>query len=149
MAGCVSVLGVGRRYMAGGWVMGQDWQDRSAGKITEPQRRLLNAIAGDISGQLLWHGCKLSKDDVRHLLSSIAAGWRAVPGWDYGDGRPPGLIMLGASSLSLTRAQATDAIQLGIQLGDDPSSQGINACPVRWSDSVLLGQGLNPNDYKE
>lgn len=118
-----------------------DWEDRSQGKITEAQRRFLNAVAGDIARQITWHGYKLTKDDVRHLLAAVAAGQRILPGWDYGQG-PQGMIVLGKSSMSLTRAEASDAITMGVQLGDDPESQGIQACPVRWSDTVLKGMGF-------
>lgn len=51
--------------------------------------------------------------------------------------------MLGKSSLSLTRAEASDAITAAIQLGDDPESQGIQAKPVAWSKTVLHGLGFH------
>lgn len=119
-----------------------DWDDRSQGKITEAQRRMFNAVCGDLARHIQWHGNRLNKDDFRHLMSAVAAGQRMMPGWQYGDGQAPGFIMLGKSSLSLTRSQACDAITLAVQLGDDPSSQGIKACPVRWSDTVLRGMGF-------
>lgn len=118
-----------------------DWEDRSQGKITEAQRRMFNAICACLT-QIHWHGNKLNKDDWRHLLSAVSAGQRMMPGWHYGDDRPSGVIMLGRSSLSLTRAQASDAITMAIQLGDDPESQGIQAKPVVWSDTVLHGMGF-------
>lgn len=125
----------------------KDWQERGEQKLSEAQRRLLNACCSDLSKQLSWHGNKLSHDSWRHLLSGVAKGWKIVPGWDNGDG-VRGVIMLGCSSLELTKSQASDAILMAITLGDDPSSQGMNACPVRWSDSVYLGMGNNPNDYR-
>lgn len=139
------------RAAAGGYVDGgrpvKDWQERGEQRLSEAQRRMLNSICGDLAAQLRWHGHHLSKDDYRHLLSSVAKGWRIIPGWNDGQG-VRGLVSLGASSLTLSRSQACDAITLAIQLGDDPSSQGIDARPVRWSDSVLLGMGNNPNDYR-
>ena len=119
----------------------REWEERGNAKISEAQKRMFNAICGCLT-QIHWHGNKLNKDDWRHLLSAVSAGQRMMPGWQYGDDRPTGVIMLGRSSLSLTRSQASDAITMGIQLGDDPESQGIKACPVRWSDTVLKGMGF-------
>lgn len=125
----------------------RDWDDRSQGKITEAQKRMFNAICGCLT-QIHWHGNKLNKDDWRHLLSAASAGQKMMPGWQYGDGRPQGIIMLGKSSLSLTRSEACDAITMGLHLGDNPEEQGIQAHKVAWSDVVLLGMGFNPEDLR-
>ena len=125
----------------------KDWQQTGNGRMSDKQRRMLNAICGDLE-QIHWHGNRLSKDDWRHLLSAASAGQKMMPGWQYGDGRPQGIIMLGKSSLSLTRSEACDAITSGIHLGDHPEEQGIQAKPVRWSDTVLLGMGFNPRDFQ-
>lgn len=124
-----------------------DWDDVSAGRITEAQRRMLNAVADDLARQVRWHGVRLDKDDFRHFLSGTAAGWKAVPAYDHGDGRN-GIIMLGGSSLKLTRQQAKDAITMGLHIGDHPQEQGLTCAPVRWSDAVLLGLGFNPKDLE-
>ena len=121
----------------------RDWEDRGNAKISEAQRKMLNAVCGDLARQIQWHGNRLNKDDFRHLFSAVAAGQRMMPGWQYGDGRAPGFIMLGKSSLSLTRSEASDAITAAIQLGDDPESQGIQAKPVVWSATVLHGMGFH------
>ncbi len=125
----------------------KDWQQTGNGRLSEKQRRMFNAVCHDLQ-QIHWHGNKLNNDDWRHLFSAVAAGQRMMPGWQYDDGRPPGFIMLGKSSLSLTRSQASDAITMAIQLGDDPESQGIKAPKVQWSDTVLLGMGFNPGDFQ-
>ena len=125
-----------------------DWQKSGAGRMTDKQRKMLNAVCGCLE-QIHWHGNKLDKDSWRHLMSAVAAGQKMFPGWQYGDGRPQGFIMLGKSSMSLTRSEAADAITLAVQLGDDPESQGIKAKPVRWTDTVLLGLGFNPHDFNE
>lgn len=125
----------------------KDWDVRGSERITEKQRKFLNAVCGCLE-QINWHGDKLHKDDWRHLLSAVSAGQRMLMGWEYGDGRPRGFITLGKSSLSLTKSEAADAITMGIQLGDDPSTQGINARPVSWSDAVLRGMGWNPEDLR-
>lgn len=121
----------------------RDWEDRSQGKITEAQRRFLNAVCDCLAKQLAWHGTKMDKDSWRHFWSGIVTGQRMVPGWDYGDGRPRGFIFLGKSSLTLSRAEASDAITMAITLGDDPESQGIQAKPVAWSTTVLHGLGFH------
>lgn len=123
------------------------WNVQGNGKITDKQKRMLNAICGDLAPQLNWDGNRLGKDDWRHFFSAVSAGQRMMTGWDYGDGRPRGFIMLGKSSLALTKSEASDAITMAIHLGDDPSTQGINARPVHWSDTVLLGMGFNPSDF--
>jgi len=102
---------------------------------TQEQRNLLNAACGDLAAQIVWHGNRLSKDDWRHMLSGTILGWRMMPAIDRGEGAP-GFIMLGGSSLQLSKEQCTDAITLAFSIGDDPESQGIKAAPVRWCKSV-------------
>jgi hypothetical protein len=98
--------------------------------ITDEQRKTLNAACGDLAAQIEWHGFRLTRDDWRHMLSGTVKGWRMMPGIDMGEG--PGFIMLGGSSLTLTKEQASDAITLAFQIGDDPQSQGLRCNPVRW-----------------
>lgn len=127
----------------------EDWKLTGEGRMTDAQRRMLNAVCGDLAKHLHWKGSRLDKDEWRHLMSAVAAGQRMVPGWDYGDGRPAGIIMLGRSSLTLTKSQAADAITMAVELGDDPTSQGMYAPQVQWCDAVLWGLGFNPNDIRE
>jgi|ERR1700755_639185 len=115
--------------------------------MTDAQRRLLNAIATDLSKQLVWHGLRLSKDDFRHLVAGTVLGWRMMPGIDRGEGER-GFIMLGGSSMNLSKAEAAEAITLLIHLGDDPASQGLNQKPVRWSEKVLCGMGYSLEDLR-
>ena len=116
--------------------------------MTDKQRRMLNAICGCLAEQLHWHGQRLTKDDWRHLVAGTMIGWRAMPGIDRGEGAP-GWIMLGGSSLKLTRSMACDAITVLVQIGDHPEDQGMCARPVSWSDTVLLGLGFSPHDFRE
>jgi len=125
-----------------------DWDDRSEGMMTPKQQRMLNAICGDLAAQLSWHGQRLTKDDWRHMVAGTMLGWRLMPAIDRGQGAP-GHIMLGGSSLKLTRSLACDAITVLVQIGDHPEEQGMRARPVRWSDTVLLGLGFNPRDFCE
>ena len=122
-----------------------EWELDGSGKMTDKQRKMLNACCGDLSAQVRWHGNRLSKDDWRHMLAGTMAGWRMLPGIDRGEGAP-GFIMLGGSSLNLSKSQAKDAITCALAIGDDPSSQGLKSPPVRWCDAVLLGLGFSPRD---
>lgn len=124
----------------------RDWEVTGNAKMSDAQRRMLNAVCGDLARCIRWHGYPMSKDDFRYLLSGTVLGFRALPSWDMGDGRR-GVIMLGRSSQDLTRDQAAEAITMGIHLGDDPASQGLNHPRVDWSEKVLLGMGYRPEDF--
>ncbi len=113
--------------------------------MTDEQRRLLNAACGDLAQHLLWHSIRLSKDDYRHLICGTLLGFRTVPGIELGDGKR-GWLMLGGSSLDLTRTQATDAITIAFHLGDFPGEQGINARPVPWCDVVCGARGITDSE---
>ena len=108
--------------------------------ITEQQRNTLNAACGDLAKQIEWHGFRLSKDDWRHMLSGTIRGWRMMPGIDRGEGQS--LIMLGGSSMDLTKEQCIDAITQAFLIGDDPSTQGLNCEPVRWCKAVCMARWL-------
>lgn len=118
-----------------------DWQLAGTGKMTDAQRRLFNAACGDLSVHLPWHQMKLTRDDYRHMISGTLLGWRTVPGIELGDGKR-GWIMLGGSSLDLSRTQATDAITLAFHIGDFPREQGLQSPPVPWCDVVCLARGI-------
>ena len=126
----------------------KDWELSGTSRMTDAQRRMLNAVCGDLAAQIAWHGNRLSKDDYRHLFAGTVLGWRMMPAYDRGEGAP-GFIMLGGSSLDLSRTQAADAITMGLHVGDHPADQGLKCEPVRWCDAVLLGLGFNPNDLRE
>ena len=115
----------------------EPWQDM----LTEQQRKILNAACGDLSKQLVWHGFRLSKDDFRHLISGTILGFRIVPGIDLGEG-PPGVVMLGGSSLKLSKEKCSKAITLAFHLGDYPDDYGLNQKPVRWCASVCKARWL-------
>lgn len=122
-----------------------NWKLSGDGLMTDAQRRLLNASCGDLGDQLPWHGMDWDKDDYRHMIAGTLLGWRSAPGIDMGDGRR-GWIMLGGSSLKLTRSQATDAITLAFHIGDHPEEQGIKARPVRWCHVVRAARGISDAD---
>jgi hypothetical protein len=105
------------------------------------QLNLLNAACRDLSEQISWHGFNLSLDDWRHMISGTILGWRMLPAIDRGEGAA-GFIMLGGSSLKLTKEQCIDAITMVFHIGDDPSSQGLKCAPVRWCESVCKARWL-------
>jgi len=109
---------------------------------------MLNAICGDLAAGLSWHGQRLTKDDWRHMVAGTMLGWRLIPAIDLGQGAPDH-IMLGGSSLKLTKSLACDAITVLVQIGDHPEEQGMRTRPIRWSDTVLLGLGFNHHDLPE
>ena len=117
--------------------MTDTWQTLS----TLEQRKLLNAACGDLAGQLVWHGNRLTKDDWRHVLCGTVLGWRLMPAVDIGDGRP-GMIMLGGSSLNLRKEECTDAITMAFHIGDHPEEQGLKSPPVRWGHVVRGARGI-------
>ena len=39
-------------------------------------------------------------------------------------------------------------VEIGLHIGDAPHEQNLNCDPVQWSDTVLLGLGYNPNDFR-
>ena len=125
-----------------------EWREQGAEPITEPQRKMLNAVSGCLSAQIRWHGRMLSKDSWRHFLSGMAAGFLTVPAYDRGDGQV-GFVMLGKSSLRLTKTQAIDAITMGLHIGDHPEDQGLKSQRVKWSRAVLLGLGFQPDELNQ
>ena len=123
------------------------WKEQGTEPRTPAQLRMLNAVCGCLSDQVRWHGYRLSKDDYRHMLSGLILGCRPLPAYDYGDGRH-GIIYLGGSSLALSKTQASEAIEMGLHIGDDPSAQGLKCKAVTWSDVIYLANGWNPDDFK-
>ena len=129
-------------------IRASDWQLRGNGGMTDAQRRLLNAACGDLAAHLPWHRIELSKDDYRHMIAGTVLGWRTLPGIDLGDGKR-GWIMLGGSSLDLSRTQATDSITLAFHIGDFPQEQHLRCRPVPWCDVVCLARGIPDSERME
>lgn len=121
---------------------GKPWQDM----LTEKQRKILNAACGDLAAQILWHGFRLSKDDWRHFIAGTILGWRMLPGINRGEGAP-GFVMLGGSSLDLSKEQCSEAITLVFAIGDAPwEYEPSQTRRVRWCDKVLLARGVTPQE---
>jgi len=112
------------------------WQEEGREPMTRKQQKLLNAACGDLAEQLRWHGIVFSRDDYRHFISAVVLGERLVPGYADGMG-PAGLIRMARSSLELSKTQATEAIQIAFDIGDNPEDQGIPHRPVRWCEVIV------------
>lgn len=124
-----------------------DWELQGKSPMTAKQRRMLNACCGCLA-TMRWHGIVFGKDDYRHLISAVVLGERLVPGINTGNG-PAGLIRMSRSSLELTKSEAVTAINMALDIGDNPKDQGLPDKPVQWSDAVLLGLGFNPADFRD
>lgn len=120
----------------------EPWQDM----LTEQQRKVFNAACGDLARCLTWHGQRLSKDDYRHLVSGTILGWRMVPGINRGEGAP-GFVMLGGSSLDLTKEKCSEALDMVFAIGDAPwDYEPSQRKPVRWGHAVRLARGIPDNE---
>jgi hypothetical protein len=112
--------------------------------MSRKQQKLLNAACGDLE-QMRWHGQRFDKDDYRHLLSAVVLGERLVPGINTGNGAP-GLVRMSRSSKELSKSQATEAIQMAFDIGDNPRDQGLTCAPIRWCDVVCLARGITDEE---
>lgn len=119
----------------------EPWEDM----LSSQQRKLLNSACGDLAAQIIWHGQRLSKDDFRHLIAGTILGWRMMPAIDRGEGAP-GFIMLGGSSLDLSKTECTDAITMAFHLGDHPEEQGLTCKPVTWCAVIKAARGISDAD---
>lgn len=114
--------------------------------LTEQQRKILNAACGDLAAQLKWYGFRLSKDDWRHFIAGTILGWRMLPGIDRGEGAP-GFVMLGGSSLDLSKEKCSEAISLVFSIGDAPwEYEATQTVPVRWCASVCKARWLTDEE---
>lgn len=122
------------------------WEETGREPMSRKQQKLLNAACGDLeTGIRFWGGSRFSKDDFRHLLSACVLGERLVPGVNTGNG-DPGLIRMARSSLELSKSEATEAIQMAFDIGDNPRDQGLKCKPVRWCDVVRLARGITDEE---
>ena len=123
----------------------REWRESGQTRMSDAQRRMLNAACGDLADQIIWHGQRLSKDDWRHFLCGNVLGWRMIPGFDLGEGAP-GFIMLGGSSKDLSKEQATDVITMAFAIGDVPDDQGLTSPPVRWCSVITKARWITEDE---
>lgn len=123
-------------------------KEKEQESLTEKQRKVFNAACGDLANQITWHGNRLSKDDWRHFISGTVLGWRVIPGIDMGSGAP-GFVMLGGSSLDLSKEKCSQALEIAFSIGDAPwEYERTQTKAVVWFDKVMLARGFNPNDFR-
>lgn len=119
--------------------MSEQWREM----LTTQQRKIFNAACGDLAEQVKWYGNRLSKDDWRHFISGTVLGWRMLPGINRGEGAP-GFVMLGGSSLDLTKENCIEAITIAFSIGDAPwEYEPSQTRPVRWCESVVKARWLS------
>lgn len=123
-------------------VESQAWQEHGAEGMTRKQQKLLNAACDDLSAQIDWHGNRLTKADFRHMIAAAVLSSRLMPSINTGEGGPA-LIMLGRSSKDFTKSEATTAIRMAFDIGDNPQDQNLNAQPVRWCATVVLARWIS------
>jgi hypothetical protein len=117
-----------------------DWQARGQSPMTRDQQKLLNAACGDLASEIpKWDGTRFSKDDYRHLIAACVLGERLVQGINTGHGNP-GLIRMSRSSLEFTRTEATEAIRMAFDIGDNPRDQGLDMDSIQWGPTVCLAR---------
>lgn len=117
--------------------MTMPWQEMRTGE----QNDLLQPACRDLSRCLVWKGYKLTQDEWRWLICAAVLGQKIVPGINGG------IVALGGSSKKLTKQQATDAITLAFEMGDqpwtyDPSQQ----TAVEWSPVIRIARGITDNE---
>ena len=110
------------------------WQEM----LTEQQRKVFNAACGDLAQQVKWYGNRLSKDDWRHFISGTVLGWRMLPGINHGEGAP-GFVILGGSSLDLSKPQYSEALDCGTRERIRTAGTGTHARML-----PLAGQPVRP-----
>ena len=64
------------------------------------------AMLEDVARQVVWHGCKLLKEDWKHIFSAALKQQDAVPGINGG------FVVLGQSTSKMTVAQMGELMEL-------------------------------------
>jgi hypothetical protein len=116
------------------------WQESGREPMSRKQQKLLNAACGDLALCIpKWDGVLFNRDDYRHLIAAVVLGERIVRGINTGEGNP-GLIRMSRSSLEFTKSEATAAVRMAFDIGDNPEDQGLPNRPVRWCAVVCLAR---------
>jgi hypothetical protein len=112
------------------------------GYRTDEQNTLLQPACRDLARSLTWKGYTLNADDWRHLICAAILGQKIVPGLTGG------LVALGGSSKKLNKQQATDAIEMIFEIGDQPwTYDPALTQPVKWQErAVKLARGIKDDE---
>lgn len=80
------------------------------------QNRLMWAMLGELSKQVVWHGQKLAADEWKDVLSASLKKQKVVPGIDGA------FVVIGARTSQMTVSEMTDMIDL---IGAFAAQQGV------------------------
>lgn len=83
------------------------------------QNALMWSCLTDLSKQVEWYGQKLTKEELKDLLTAGLKKQKAIPGIDGG------FVMVGSSTSSMTKEEMSDLITLAHAFGDERG--------VKWS----------------
>jgi hypothetical protein len=108
---------------------------------TPEQNDLLQPACRDLSKHLTWSGHQLSQDEWRWLICAAVLGQKIVPGLNGG------IVALGGSSKKLNKQQATDAITMAFEIGDQPWTYDPNLQEaVKWCPAVCIARGIKTDE---
>lgn len=108
---------------------------------TPEQNDLLQPACRDLSKGLRWKGYELSQDEWRWLICAAVLGQKIVPGINGG------IVALGGSSKKLNKQQATDAITLAFEIGDQPWTYDPSQTEqVEWCPVVRAARGIEEQE---
>ena len=111
----------------------EPWQEMRSAE----QNDLLQPACRDLSRCLTWQGYKLSQDEWRWLICACVLGQKIVPGINGG------IVALGGSSRALKKQQATDAITLAFEMGDQPWTYDPSQTKaVEWCAVIQAARGI-------
>ena len=94
----------------------------SDGFRTAEQNRIMWALLGDISKQVVWHGQRLTKKEWKWIFSAAVRHQKMVPGINGG------LVLLGYPTSGMSKQEMSDMIDCISAFGNE---QGVD-----WSDSL-------------
>lgn len=105
---------------------------------TAEQNDLLQPACRDLARELTWKGYKLGQDEWRWLICAAVLGQKIVPGLTGG------IVALGGSSRQLKKQQATDAITMAFEIGDQPWTYDPSLTKqVEWCAVIQAARGLS------
>jgi len=96
---------------------------RPSEKRSSDQNRRLWAVLGDVSKQVEWYGCYLSKEAWKDIFSAALERQDVVPGLEGG------FVMIGGRTSKMSKERFADLLTLIDAFGADHG--------VRWSDPAL------------
>jgi hypothetical protein len=78
---------------------------------TVDQNRLMWALLGDVSRQVVWHGQKLESGEWKDVFTAALKRQKVVPGLEGG------FVVLGTSTSRMTRQELSELVELILAFG--------------------------------